>query len=93
VQASSYWQDSLITGVLDTAERFIGGVIDTGYKNLGFWLFLTLVNDTADKFFPPAINCIDDRGLFFPQNYLQPPKSAMAADIVIGKGAKAPQKP
>jgi hypothetical protein len=31
----------------------------------------------------PAINCIDDRGLLLLQNYLRPPKSAMAADIVI----------
>jgi hypothetical protein len=35
-----------------------------------------------------VINCIDDRGLFFLQNYLQPLKSAMAADIVIGTAMK-----
>jgi hypothetical protein len=31
----------------------------------------------------PTINCIDDRGLLLLQNYLWPPKSATAADIVI----------
>jgi hypothetical protein len=36
----------------------------------------------------PAINCIDDRGLLLLQNYLWPPKSATAADIVIGTAMK-----
>jgi hypothetical protein len=36
----------------------------------------------------PVINCIDDRGLLLLQNYLQPPKSATAADIVIGTAMK-----
>jgi hypothetical protein len=50
---------------------------------------ITGVIDTSDKLFavsttPPAINCIDDRGLLLLQNYLRPPKSATAADIVIG---------
>ncbi len=36
----------------------------------------------------PAINCIDDSGLLLLQNYLRPPKSAMAADIVIGTAMK-----
>jgi hypothetical protein len=36
----------------------------------------------------PAINCIDDRGLLLLQNYLRPPKSATAADIVIGTAMK-----
>jgi hypothetical protein len=36
----------------------------------------------------PAINCIDDRVLLLLQNYLRPPKSATAADIVIGTAMK-----
>jgi hypothetical protein len=36
----------------------------------------------------PAINCTDDRGLLLLQNYLRPPKSATAADIVIGTAMK-----
>jgi hypothetical protein len=36
----------------------------------------------------PAINCIDDRGLLLLQNYLRPPKSATATDIVIGTAMK-----
>jgi hypothetical protein len=36
----------------------------------------------------PAINCIDDRGLLLLQNYLRPPKSATAIDIVIGTAMK-----
>ncbi len=36
----------------------------------------------------PAINCIDDRGLLLLQIYLRPPKSARAADIVIGTAMK-----
>ncbi len=40
------------------------------------------------NFFAPAIYCSDNRGLFFLQNYLQPPKSATATDIVIGTAMK-----
>jgi hypothetical protein len=36
----------------------------------------------------PAINYIDDRGLLLLQNYLRLPKSATAADIVIGTAMK-----
>ncbi len=36
----------------------------------------------------PAINCIEDRGLLLLQNYLRPPKSATAADIVINTAMK-----
>jgi hypothetical protein len=36
----------------------------------------------------PVINCIYDRGLLLLQNYLRPPKSAMAAYIVIGTAMK-----
>jgi hypothetical protein len=36
----------------------------------------------------PAINCIDDRGLLLLQNYLRLPKSATAANIVIGTAMK-----
>jgi hypothetical protein len=39
----------------------------------------------------PAINCIDDRGLLLLQNYLRPPKSATAANIVIGTAMKTPK--
>jgi hypothetical protein len=58
---------------------------------LAFWLFLTGINDTGEKSpvsTTPAINCIDDRGLLLLQNYLRPPKSATAADIVIGTAMK-----
>ena len=37
---------------------------------------------------PPAINCIDDRGLLLLQNYLRSLKSATAANIVIGTAMK-----
>ncbi len=51
---------------------------------INFWLF--------GYFWPvsttPAINCIDDKGLLLLQNYLRPPKSATAADIVIGTAMK-----
>jgi hypothetical protein len=36
----------------------------------------------------PGINCIDERGLLLLRNYLRPPKSASAADIVIGTAMK-----
>jgi hypothetical protein len=36
----------------------------------------------------PAITFIDVRGLLLLQNYLRPPKSATAADIVIGTAMK-----
>ncbi len=39
----------------------------------------------------PAINCIDDRGLLLLQNYLRPPKSGTAADIVIGRPWRPPK--
>jgi hypothetical protein len=41
---------------------------------------------------PLAINCIDDRGLLLLQNYLRPPKSATAADIVIGHSHENAQR-
>jgi hypothetical protein len=41
----------------------------------------TGVNNTGDKL-------IDDRGLLLLQNYLRPPKSATAANIVIGTAMK-----
>jgi hypothetical protein len=34
-----YWQDSLIAGVADTAEKFISGVVDTGEQFQAFWFF------------------------------------------------------
>jgi hypothetical protein len=92
VSASQYWQDSLIAGVADTAEKFISGVVDngkqffsgivdTGDKVLAVWLFLTGINDTREK-------CIDVRGLLLLKNYLRPLKSATATDIVIGTAMK-----
>jgi hypothetical protein len=67
--------------------------VDTGDKFLAFWLFLTGINDTGEKMLSPVsltpgINCIDDRGLLLLQNYLRPPKSATAADIIIGTAIK-----
>jgi hypothetical protein len=50
---------------------------------------MTGINDTGE-------NCFDDRGLLLLKNYLRLPKSATAADIVIGtamKTRKAPHKP
>jgi hypothetical protein len=86
-------QDSLIAGVADTAEKFISGVVDTGKqffsgivdtgdKFLAFWLFLT-----GEKCYRRCQH-IDDRCLLLLQNYLRPPKSATAADIVIGTAMK-----
>ncbi len=49
VQASYYWQDSLFTGLVDTAEKFIGGVVYSVDKFQAFWLFMTGDNDTGDK--------------------------------------------
>jgi hypothetical protein len=54
------WQDCLITGdvdaakkfiggVFDTGEQFFGGVVDTGDKFYPFLLFLTSINDTREK--------------------------------------------
>jgi hypothetical protein len=43
---------------------------------------------TTPQSVPPAINCIDDRGLFLLQNYLRPLKTATAADIVIEAAMK-----
>ena len=101
----------------DTAEKFIGGVVDTSEQfsavsltpEINFRLFgyfwpvsltpgkmLSPVSDRPPIKFSTAINCIDDRGLFLLQNYLRPPKSATAADIVIGtawKRARAPHIP
>jgi hypothetical protein len=34
-----------IRQVVDTGEKFIGGVVDTGDKFKAFWLFLTGIND------------------------------------------------
>ncbi len=45
------------------------------------------VSTIAPIKFPLAINCIDDRGMLFLQNF------SKAAHIVIGKGAKAPHSP
>ena len=70
---------------LTPLNSFFGGVVDTGNKFHAFWFLMTGINDTGEKFFAGVINCIDDRGLLLLQNYLWPPKSATAADIVIGR--------
>jgi hypothetical protein len=57
------------------------GVIDTGDK-----LFAG-VNDTTNKFFHRRLTKLMT-GLFFLQNYLRPPMTAAAADIVIGTAIK-----
>jgi hypothetical protein len=54
---------------------------------LAFLLFLTGINDTGEKCYR-LCRCIDVRGLLLLQNYLRPPKSATAADIVIGTAMK-----
>jgi hypothetical protein len=81
---------------LTPLNSFFGGVIDTGDKFHAFWFLMTGINDTGEKKFSPvsttpAINCIDDRGLLLLQNYLRPPKSATAADIVIGRPRRPPK--
>jgi hypothetical protein len=43
---------------------------------------------TTPPTIPPAINYFDDRSLFFLKNYLRPPKSATAADIVFRTAMK-----
>jgi hypothetical protein len=70
---------------LTPLNSFFGGVVDTGDKFHAFWFLMTGINDTGEKIFAGVINCIDDRGLLLLQNYLRPPKSATAADIVIGR--------
>jgi hypothetical protein len=51
-------------------------------------VFLTPPINCSPVSTTPVINCIDDRGLLLLQNYLRPPKSATAADIVIGTAMK-----
>jgi hypothetical protein len=75
---------------LTPLNSFFGGVVDTGDKFHAFWFLMTGINDTGEKFFA-GVNCIDDRGLLLLQNYLRPPKSAMAADIVIGRPRRPPK--
>jgi hypothetical protein len=71
---------------LTPLNSFFGGVVDTGDKFHAFWFLMTGINDTREK-----INCIDDRSLLLLQNYLRPPKSATAADIVIGRPRRPPK--
>jgi hypothetical protein len=72
---------------LTPLNSFFGGVVDTGDKFHAFWFLMTGINDTGEK----ILNCIDDRGLLLLQNYLRPPKSATAADIVIGRPRRPPK--
>jgi hypothetical protein len=75
---------------LTPLNSFFGGVVDTGDKFHAFWFLMTGINDTGEKIFA-GVNCIDDRGLLLLQNYLRPPKSATAADIVIGRPRRPPK--
>ena len=69
---------------LTPLNSFFGGVVDTGDKFHAFWFLMTGINDTGE-------NCVDDRGLLLLQNYRRPPKSATAADIVIGRPRRPPK--
>jgi hypothetical protein len=74
--AINFWLFGYFWPVSTTpGNNVIAGVVDTGDK------LFTSVNGTG-------VNCIDDRGLLLLQNYLRPPKSATAADIVIGTAKK-----
>jgi hypothetical protein len=73
---------------LTPLNSFFGSVVDTGNKFHAFWFLMTGIKDTGEKFSPV---CIDRRGLLLLQNYLRPPKSAMAADIVIGRPRRPPK--
>ena len=77
--AINFWLFGYFWPVSTTpGNNVIAGVVDTGDK------LLTSVNGTG-------VNCIDDRGLLLLQNYLRPPKSATAADIVIGRPRRPPK--
>ena len=76
---------------LTPLNSFFGGVVDTGDKFHAFWFLMTGINDTGEKFFAGVNDCIDDRGLLLLQNYLRLPKSATAADIVIGRPRRPPK--
>ncbi len=54
-------EKNVITSVNDTSDKLFTGVNDTGNK-------CSPVSTTLPINFSPAINCIDDRGLFFLQN-------------------------
>jgi hypothetical protein len=78
---SWYCQHCLITGVLDTSQKFIDGVVDTGeqflpvsltpainFRLLGyFWPVSTTPGNSY--MLTRAINCCDDRGPFFLHDY------------------------
>jgi hypothetical protein len=72
---------------LTPLNSFFGGVVDTGDKFHAFWFLMTGINDTGEKIFAG----VNDRGLLLLQNYLRPPKSATAADIVIGRPRRPPK--
>ncbi len=67
-------------------------VSTTRGKNLSPVSLTPAVNCSPVSTSPPAINCIDDRGLLLLQNYLRPPKSATAANIVIGHSHENAQR-
>ncbi len=82
---------SVIAGVVDTGEQFIAGDSDSGDK------FIAGDNDTGEQLTPvtttPVINLLpvkDRRKLKgINRRYLRPPKSATAADGVIGTAMKS----
>ncbi len=88
---------SVIAGVVDTGEQFNAGDNDSGDK------FIAGDNDTGEQLLPvtttPAIRtrtlwrrgaAKDRRKLKgIKRQYLRPPKSAMAADGVIGTAMKS----
>ena len=84
----------LFSGVNDTGEKFIAGVVDTGDK------FIVYTGDQLSAVTTtPAINLSPVTRTRTPwrwrklkginQRYLRPPKSATAADDVIGTAMKS----
>ena len=82
-----------ISGVNDTGEKFIAGVVDTGDK---------FIVDTGDQLSPVTRTrtpwrwgaAKDRRKLKgINRRYLRPPKSATAADDVIGTATKRRKGP
>ena len=85
--------EKLFSGVNDTGEKFIAGVVDTGDK------FIVYTGDQLSAVATtPAINLSPVTRTRTPwrwrklkginRRYLRPPKSATAADIVIGTAMK-----
>jgi hypothetical protein len=79
---------NLLPVSLTPLNSFFGVVVDTGDKFNAFWFLMTGINDTGENFFAGVV---DDRGLLLLQNYLRQPKSATAANIVIGRPRRPPK--